>query len=224
MPIVLDIGGNIGYYTLLSAAWNHAVVTFEINPTNIIRLCESLSHDNQDSQPISIHRKGVSNVTGATVEVMVDSNPGATGLTPAKVVPMSASIAKQQVFKVSTITLDDFAQQNHWLEQEPKIHVSLLKLDTEGHEPQILQGASQFIQQQLAKNILVEYRPHCQDAIVALLDAGYAIVNDSKPKKRLLSRKEALIFLDEESEIVRRKTSWEYSDLWLRLESLPFST
>ncbi len=28
MPLVVDIGGNIGYYTLLSAAWKHAVVTF----------------------------------------------------------------------------------------------------------------------------------------------------------------------------------------------------
>ena len=38
MPIVLDVGGNIGYYTLLSSAWNHYVITFELNPANIIRL------------------------------------------------------------------------------------------------------------------------------------------------------------------------------------------
>jgi FkbM family methyltransferase len=223
MPLVVDIGGNIGYYTLLSAAWKHAVVTFEINPTNILRLCESLSYGGQESHAVSIHRQGVSNVTGATVQVTLTSNPGATGLVPnKKFKPMSTNLTHQTEFPVSTITLDDFAQQNRWFEQKPQIHVSLLKLDTEGHEPQILQGAQQFIQQKLARNILVEFRPSCHEAMIALLDAGYAIVDDSKPRKRLMPRKEAITFLEEEAERVRVKKSWEYSDLWLRLETLRF--
>jgi hypothetical protein len=50
-PMVLDVGANIGYYSILSAARRHAVVSFEINPSNLIRLC----HEYQPSDRFHLH-------------------------------------------------------------------------------------------------------------------------------------------------------------------------
>ena len=40
---ILDVGGNIGYYSLLSASLgNFTIDSFEPNPTNVLRFCESV--------------------------------------------------------------------------------------------------------------------------------------------------------------------------------------
>lgn len=39
---VIDVGGNIGWYSLLSMALGSTVDVFEPNPLNLLRFCESL--------------------------------------------------------------------------------------------------------------------------------------------------------------------------------------
>jgi Methyltransferase FkbM domain len=88
--VVMDVGMNIGYYSLLAARMGvvDRVVAFEINPTNVLRMCESLrlndsfrnySHENGNggsSPVVDIYRRGVSNVNDQTLVVHVPSNPG----------------------------------------------------------------------------------------------------------------------------------------------------
>ena len=61
--IVLDVGGNIGWYTLVAASLCYRVVTFEPNIINNIRLCESLPmngwlHENQERDLVDIYQGG----------------------------------------------------------------------------------------------------------------------------------------------------------------------
>jgi FkbM family methyltransferase len=225
-PMVLDVGGNIGYYTLLSAAWKHSVVTFEINPTNIMRICESLNFNSFQGQ-VKLHRRGVSDVTGQMLQIEVPTNPGAVGLLGASESQTSDNANKAQAkhFSVKTITLDDFATEKNWFKNK-SLHLSIWKLDVEGLEATILMGSQKFIKAQLAKNILLEYRPgSAREAVNLLLDAGYVLVNNEKSTntKRLLSRKESEDYLEGKTKWATENNNWKYSDLWFRLASLPFA-
>jgi len=214
LPIVVDIGGNIGYFTLLSAAWKHAVVTFEINPTNVMRLCESVKF-NREEMHVRIHRMGASNITGSTFEIEVQPNPGATGLEKGSKQAVSSNhVTTERKFTITTITLDDFATERKWFERDD-LYISLLKLDTEGHEPQILQGAEKFFKHRLAKNLMLEYRTKSRDAATMLFDAGYVIVDDDANPHRILSRKES------EARVDSLAVKNHYTDLWFRRSDMP---
>lgn len=235
LPLVIDIGGNIGFYTLLSAAWKHAVLTFEINPANIVRLCESLHLNNRNeygfselshSMHVKIHQVGVSNITGQTLRVAVPGNPGETTLeNGAKGVTVEKQ--SQRSFSTTTVTLDDFAAERGWLDRTDTVF-SILKIDTEGHELQIILGAQQFIRSRRAKNILMEYRIFCREAMNILLEAGYVVVYgerlaNGEIKRRTYTKEESKAFLDAESEKLRNKQrGGKYSDIWLRLDTLTF--
>ena len=82
-------------YSLLSAAHGYDVVSFEINPANLIRVCESMhwnqlySHDHLFGR-IHLFRNGVSSVHGTPVQVVVPKrNPG-----EAKVLPFENDVVK----------------------------------------------------------------------------------------------------------------------------------
>ena len=227
MPVVIDIGGNIGFYTLLSATWKHAVVTFEINPSNIIRICESLHLNSRNeygfselshSMAVMIHQQGVSNITGSTFRVEVHKNPGQTALENGPKGKDTGRTTKRE-FSTTTVTLDDFAEERGWFHRTD-FAVSILKIDTEGHELQIVEGAKRFIQTRLVKNILLEYRVHCRQVMNTLLDSGYVLV-DGAPL-RLLNKAESIKTLDNVTKVLLLgKTPGNYADLWFRLDNLP---
>ena len=230
MPLVLDVGGNIGYYTLLSSAWNHYVITFELNPSNIIRLCESTAQNQFDDQ-VAIYRVGLSNTTGRLHGFQVGWNPGEVGLLDENdkkntlvtdFFKGNETKSMMNKFTATTITLDDFVTQRGWYDRND-INISLWKLDTEGHEPHILEGSRRFIQSRLAKNILLEFRPQTRTAADLLLDAGYVIVVDSaKGEKRLLSPEDSSQFLDSETIRISNSKNMPYADHWFRLAELSF--
>lgn len=194
--LVIDVGMNIGYYSLLSAALGHVVMGFEINPANLMRMCESLdlnrnhhlmmNHHHQNSQhasaasPVAVFRRGVSDVDGQVLHLVVPKNPGEATLE-------ETSSNEINAHSVSTITLDTFATEQSWLDTaaaatHPKPTIRLLKIDVEGHEPEIILGAQKLLRSGLVQNILTEYRdygsPATRRAFDILLDAGYTIVHE----------------------------------------------
>lgn len=132
---VLDVGMNIGYYSLLSASLGaDTVVAFEINPTNILRMCESIRL-NEFAAVVDIYRRGVSNVDNEELHISVPSNPGmakmvmaaasTTATTEDHGTGTTGSTSKSEKSHnkededdgtvVKTITLDKYAQEQGWL-------------------------------------------------------------------------------------------------------------
>ncbi|KAG7370384.1 FkbM family methyltransferase [Nitzschia inconspicua] len=266
LPMVLDVGANIGYYSLLSAARQHAVVAFEINPANLIRLCESIQWNtnfyntmNADEitdrteffGPIRLFRHGVSNQHNQTVQVVVPKrNPGEASVQTVSEKQLLFHRQQQQVLLqqdgptgigtnqhpsfATTITLDQFASDHGWFDSiptnasHPQIDIAILKIDTEGHEPYILQGATKLLQSHLVRNILLEYRTTCRDAIVQIvLEAGYVLVydqpSDAMRGRTMLTKEASKGYIDK----LHRSHSLQdakgnetlYEDLWFRLAS-----
>jgi hypothetical protein len=75
----------------------------------------------------------------------------------------------------------------------PDLSIAILKLDVEGKEPQIIEGARRLLESGIVKNILTEFRrlgrTPIQTAIKTLLDTGYTLVHMNGRTSRAESEK-----------------------------------
>mmetsp|Transcript_22821 Transcript_22821/g.33940 ORF Transcript_22821/g.33940 Transcript_22821/m.33940 type:complete len:274 (-) Transcript_22821:592-1413(-) len=79
-PLVIDIGMNIGWFSLYSRAHGHDVAAFEPNPVMFLRMCESLGYnkwgDSDDSgNSVSLWKYGLGVQTGS-FNLTIGNNPG----------------------------------------------------------------------------------------------------------------------------------------------------
>lgn len=119
---VLDIGANIGEVSILFRQLGATVHAFEPDPAEFACL-----EANADSL-IRTYQSALWNETGTATLFLANGTGDTSLLTPVK--SDSATVVK-------TITLDDWAEHN----LEPGLLVDLLKLEAEGAEPEILEGA-----------------------------------------------------------------------------------
>ena len=224
--IVLDVGGNIGFYTLLSASHGHIVHTFEINPANLIRMCESLSLNRwADNGRVHIYQRAISNEPGQQLQVKIPRNPGAAHLQPMQVDQTTPASTETTIRSAvaTTMTLDGLAHDQGWLTSgKTGLSIPLLKMDVEGAEPHVIAGATELLASGIVKNVLTEFRrpnePDSQQALATLLQSGYRIVNDdNKASVRRLDMTETLAYLKAvEERLTQRKLV--YADLWFQLD------
>jgi FkbM family methyltransferase len=168
---VLDIGGNVGWFALLSRKLGHPVDTFEPNLLNVLRLCESLEENKWDGDDtgdgVDIFPYGVYNETTTLKFAQVEGNPG------------QGSFGKfgqpSQVY-----TIDDFARERKWLESGSDVKIAILKIDIEGREPQALSGAKALLKSKVVQNVFMEISGQLEQLYIPtiriLLDAGFEIV------------------------------------------------
>ena len=190
-------------------------------------MCESLALNQwADNGRVELYRRGVSNVDNQHMQVIVPNNPGQGRIRPVSPgQPMSNETTTRSSF-VTTTTLDYLAQSQGWLDiDDPKFSIRLLKMDVEGAEPSVIQGAQQLLAKGIVQNVLTEFRrpthPETQRSIRILMDAGYRIVNDEMAGmgEFRLDRNGTLAYLMElERRFERREFKWGYADLWFQLE------
>jgi FkbM family methyltransferase len=125
--VVFDVGANAGYFSILSRELGATVHAFEPNP-NVRTLL---------SRSVSLGDGGITVVAAACSEesgtmALYLSEPGNTGLT-SLVTPSERSV------EVDVITLDEYA---HHKRTRP----NLVKIDVEGHEREVLAGASGLLE------------------------------------------------------------------------------
>lgn len=178
---VLDVGANIGYYTLLSASLGHNVISFEPNPANVLRLCDSLRLNGFMENPeIHIFQNAVSDVHGEEMMLLSPRNPGQAFLRPlTKDQETDSHKAKTMV-----VMLDKVAEQQGWFER-PDFKIKLMKVDVEGKEPQVFLGSPKLLKSGIVENILTEGRRFGRDNIhesfVVLFDSGYTVKEPEIP-------------------------------------------
>jgi len=153
---VLDVGANIGYYTLNLARWvgpSGTVYAFEPDPTNFAILQKNVSVNSLKN--VRIHNCALTDYDGDAILYRSKDNTGDYSLTPrfddaARPVP------------VMTRRLDTLARE---LERTP----SFLKIDVQGFEPSVLLGGSHSLDRWKPKpSILFEFEP------ALLVRAGFA--------------------------------------------------
>jgi FkbM family methyltransferase len=138
--LVIDAGANTGFYALLAAAANdrNHIVAFEPSPSIRSHLNENLAI-NTFGQQISVHPLALSNRSGSACLYIPDPSHGlietSSSLEPE--FQQSCSV----VIEVAAMSLDAFFASGPF----SNTPVAMIKIDVEGHELSVLEGASETI-------------------------------------------------------------------------------
>jgi len=146
-PLVIDIGMNIGWFSLYSRAHGHDVATFEPNPVMFLRMCESLSLNkwgNGDDVSLWMYGLGVQK---GFFNLTTGNNPGGSSF-------FEERLAKKfrKTIPVEVTTLDTVAVKQGWLDRK----ISLMKVDVGGFEPYVFEGGTRLLHEGRIENIFME--------------------------------------------------------------------
>ena len=144
--IVVDVGANIGWYTLLAAKTvgvNGKVIAFEPAPENYRLLKKSIKINNFNN--VIAYRLCVSNISGTNKLYLGTQNLGGHSL---------KTKSGNNSIDVKTTTLDTTLKELH------VENVDLLKIDVEGAEPEVIEGCLHYLSNRKIKNIFLEWNAH----------------------------------------------------------------
>lgn len=135
-PIFIDIGANIGLISLHTAKYvpNVLIHAFEPGPHQAELFTKTINANNL-SETISLHKIALSNTTGY-LDFFVHKSQHVSG--DGFFDTERAGHINEKI-KVETKTLDQ------WWDEQNKPFVNLIKIDTEGAELWVLEGAKELI-------------------------------------------------------------------------------
>jgi FkbM family methyltransferase len=173
--LAFDVGANIGQNVSIMALMvgpYGRVVAFEPGP----KACELLTRNVEswagfDLAPITVIRKGLSSRIG---DGLLRESFDLGGFSLEDQAPSEVMIPREHSvgIKVELTTLDAFVSEH--IEQPAKI--GLIKLDVEGHELAVLEGATRVLEQRLARDIVFEdFCPQPSPVTLFLRAAGYVV-------------------------------------------------
>jgi FkbM family methyltransferase len=151
----VDAGANVGYFTLLAASLGARVVAYEPTPAVAERLRENVTLNAFNN--VTIVNAAVADKCGSltfygTASSESPDDPEANNLFG----------GGDYSIEVAAVSLDDNLA-DHGVQK-----VDLLKIDVEGAEPMVLDGAEKLLRHPAAPTILIEVNP------VSLRSANYA--------------------------------------------------
>jgi FkbM family methyltransferase len=164
---VVDVGGNIGWFSLLSASLGFHVDVMEPNVANVLRLCESkrLNHwttietekdivqRTTKQSSIHIRQYGVGPNSSSSI-LYLGKNPGKATLLRKMLPTKKRNDIRIRERAITIIALDDMAKDLGWFDLNATI--ALLKVDVEGYEPSVFQGAKRLLNSGLVENVVME--------------------------------------------------------------------
>lgn len=158
--IFLDVGGNIGWFSLVAAKHGASkVYTFEPNVMNTIRFCESLRlndwlRDNPSKNFVYPITKGAGEKNEALQLMHTGQmkNPGSFSFQDT--LNGTENTISDEAIEVTT--LDSFAERHGWFQHRPSI--GMFKLDVELFELQVLRGAKKLLGSGIVENIAMELK------------------------------------------------------------------
>ena len=171
----LDIGANIGATALTLAKAvgpKGRVVCFEPVPQNIDYLRQNIAANG--TTWIDIVPQALSNAPGELVMVLPDNRPGRSRV---------STHNDQPGFKVQSVKFDD------WLVAQPRLDISVCKIDVEDHELHVFSGMEQTLSNHLVPAFVFERHstaPVLRDPVFSLLQSkGYRVLRIEKSLKSI---------------------------------------
>ena len=169
-PFVIDIGGNVGYYTLVAAATGCSVVTVEPLAATVGRLYQSVLA-NRFSDRVTLFK----NVVGKDVRLVTmslnEGNPGASHVTDSNARQpqkgeAAGGAARSTTETVATVILDELFDGSATRPRHPftgapiaPSDVAQIKVDVEGFDAAALYSLRGLIETSLPPLIKAEYMP-----------------------------------------------------------------
>jgi FkbM family methyltransferase len=144
--VVLDIGANIGLYAVVLARQTQRVFAFEPHPDTFARLREHASLNATSN----LEAVNLAFGMGAGPALLADGGRGDSGKFTLRAIDLPSTSNEQHT--VDTDTVDGFVS------ARGLSHVDFVKIDVEGHEPEVLLGARDTLTR-LRPRMLVEFTP-----------------------------------------------------------------
>lgn len=176
--VVLDVGSNVGEFSIYALSRGARVIAFEPDPT--VYPC------------LSYNLRRFPNAQGLKLALWNEHTTLSFSSAPDKADSsfFAPDSHVQEVIELETSPLDDVA------EVSALEHIDFLKIDGEGAEPEILQGAAKTLQR--THRIAIDVGPEregesTRDAVVEILEAsGFAII-DHDSSCELLAKNSQLL-------------------------------
>jgi FkbM family methyltransferase len=177
--VVVDVGANVGYLTSLAAVRalpSGRVIAVEPHPA-VFELLRSNAESwsaKPNAAPVELHRLALSNHNG--VGRIVTGPHFETNMGLARLSEKDAD--GQNSHEVELRRLDELVDETA---------IGLLKVDVEGHETEVLSGASGLLERGLVRDIIFEdHAPYPSEATALVENAGYHLVSLSNDLRGLL--------------------------------------
>jgi FkbM family methyltransferase len=175
VDVFWDIGANIGLYSLYAAKKNIAVMSFEPSPGNYYLLNRNIEINKMDNR-ISALCIAFNDTTRLDLFYMVNTELGGALHSFAESIdwkgePFKASF-KQAMLGFS---VDDFVRQFN------PLFPNHIKIDVDGIENKIINGAKHTLSDKRVKSILIELdstrEKYCQEVIKVIEKTGMKLIN-----------------------------------------------
>jgi len=151
---VVDIGANIGYYTIISAqavGVTGRVLAFEPGPDNIRILRHNVALNGLDN--VTVRQEAVAANGGRLTLHLSSINPGDHRIYNGEDDDLYNVGRTRQTVEVESVALDDFLETLDW-------NVDLIKMDVQGAEHAALQGMKRTLTRNKDVVLMAEYWPH----------------------------------------------------------------
>jgi FkbM family methyltransferase len=147
----VDVGANIGYFTLMAASLGYTVTSFEPMSRNARKLMHSVERNSSFSDQVKVYQNAVGEIDNQRVLMReTDASNQGNGQISEELPPPGGVYG---VDFVDTVTLSNVLL---FSPQEP-INAYIVKVDVEGLEASVLAGASDWICARSVHHILIEF-------------------------------------------------------------------
>ena len=159
---ILDVGSNLGSLTLATASLHGCVVhAFEMQKDIACRLSMSASSNSLINELIFVHNVAVSSIDGGKKSYNTnENNPGGTAVMD---IVATDTHYDETLNIITTVTLDNLFYGK--VESIP-----FVKIDTEGHEYEVLKSAKLLMSRNIIKHLVIEIRSHQTQMVRFLYD------------------------------------------------------
>ncbi len=153
--VIIDLGANIGYFTLLAAKLvgpRGKIFAFEPEPLNFRYLVKNIKINKLGN--VSAFQKAVSNKEGYTDLFVCGYDSGHHTINQESGIEAyrRSRSGETRKIKIETVTLDNFLR-------EKTTAVNVMKVDIEGAENLALEGARRILEQNRSIKIFLEFFP-----------------------------------------------------------------
>ena len=138
--LILDVGANLGYYSIIAASHGYEVYAFEPFEKNYDKFYSSILL-NSYHKNIKLFKNIVSNKSHEKKSL---------NIVPGPIVNYGCITVDDKEGNIETIAIDDL---------NIKKNIDILKIDVEGYEYEVIEGLKNLILNNQVKNIIIECSP-----------------------------------------------------------------
>ena len=153
--IMLDIGGNVGWYPSILGRYNYTIITFEAFKKNIYIQMKNFCYLNRNSN-VYIVTKGLGSENKICNYFSQNNNSGNGMVVCEKKDILKDTLLKKQFKKISEVEIITLNSLIPFLSDK---NIALIKMDVEGNEFQVIKGGKELITKYHVPFVVLEFSP-----------------------------------------------------------------